>query len=192
MKLVDILPLEKWIELEKEINKRFGLNAAVFDVDGTRITDFKKWANRLCPVVKTNEKGGSFICAVAHQNAAIQAEKTRKFVIVECDAGLVKVVVPIFVDDEFLGVAGGCGLLLNNSEVDTFLINKTTGIDVGEIENLSNDIKIIRNDEMESLIEYIQKEIAWIIHNFENKQSLLIRKNYQKENLVTNPAHEEN
>jgi hypothetical protein len=27
------------------------------------------------------------------------------------DAGLVKVVVPIFVDHKFLGVAGGCGLL---------------------------------------------------------------------------------
>ena len=177
MKLVDILSLEKWIELEKEINKRFGLNAAVFDADGTRITNFKKWANRLCPVVKANEKGGSFICAVAHQNAASQAKKTRKSVIVECDAGLVKVVVPIFVDGEFLGVAGGCGLLLNNSEVDTFLTNKTTGIDVGEIENLSNDIKIISDDKIELLIEYIQKEIAWILSNFENRRTVLIRKN---------------
>ena len=169
MKLVDILPLEKWIELEKEINKSFGLNAAVFDADGTRITDFKKWANRLCPVVKTHEKGGSFICAIAHQNAANQAKETRKSVIVECDAGLVKVVVPIFVNDEFLGAVGGCGLLLYNSEVDTFLINKTTDIDVGQIENLSNDIQIIRDDKIESLIEYLEKKIAWIIRNFENR-----------------------
>ena len=95
----------------------------------------------------------------------------------ECDAGLVKVVVPIFVDGEFLGVASGCGLLLSNSEVDTFLINKTTGIDVGEIENLSNEIKIISDDKIELLIEYIQKEIAWIISNFENRQNVLIRKN---------------
>ena len=57
MNLIDILPIEKWIELEKEINKRSGLNASVFDADGIRITDFKKWANRLCPVVKANESG---------------------------------------------------------------------------------------------------------------------------------------
>ena len=108
MNPMDILPVEKWIELEMEINKRSNLNASVFDANGIRITDFKKWANRLCPVVKANEKGQSYICAVAHQNAANLAEKTRDAAIIECDAGLVKVVVPIFVNDEFLGVAGGC------------------------------------------------------------------------------------
>lgn len=37
MKLTDVLPLEKWIELEKEINRRSGLNASVFDINGIRI-----------------------------------------------------------------------------------------------------------------------------------------------------------
>jgi hypothetical protein len=37
MNLLDILPVEKWIELEMEINKRSGLNASVFDADGIRI-----------------------------------------------------------------------------------------------------------------------------------------------------------
>ena len=175
MKLTDILPIEEWIELEEDIYNRSGLDASVFSPDGISITDFKRWANRLCPVVKANEKGGSFICAVAHQNAASQAKKTRKFATVECDAGLVKVVVPIFVGGEFMGVASGCGLLLSNSEVDTFLINKTTGIDVGEIENLTNDIKIISDDKIELLIKYIQKEIAWIISNFENRQTVCFR-----------------
>jgi ligand-binding sensor protein len=170
MNLIDILPVEKWIELEKEINKRSGLNASVFDADGIRITDFKKWANRLCPVVKANEKGQSYICAVAHQNAANQAQKTREPVIIECDAGLVKVVVPIFVDDEFLGVAGGCGLLQWGSEVDSYLITKTTGIDVGEIENLSEEIAAISFAKIESVIKYIEQELQWIKHNFRNQR----------------------
>ena len=170
MNLIDILPVEKWIELEKKINKRSGLNASVFDADGIRITDFKKWANRLCPVVKANEKGQSYICAVAHQNAANQAKKSREPVIIECDAGLVKVVVPIFVDDVFLGVAGGCGLLQWGSEVDSFLITKTTGIDVGEIENLSEEIAVISFAKIESVIKYIEQAIEWIKHNFRNQR----------------------
>ena len=168
MKLLDILPAETWIELEKEINKRSGLNASVFDSEGIRITDFKKWANRLCPVVKANEKGQSYICAVAHQNAANQAKKTRNPVIIECDAGLIKMVVPIFFDDEFLGVAGGCGLLLTDGEVDSFLINKTTSIDVGEIENLSGDIATISIAKLNSVIKYIEQELEWIKHDFTN------------------------
>jgi len=170
MKLLDMLPTENWIELEKEINKRSGLNASVFDADGIRITDFKKWANKLCPVVKANEKGQSYICAVAHQNAANQAKKTRGPVTIECDAGLVKFVVPIFVDDEFLGVAGGCGLLSKGSEVDSFLINKTTGIEVGEIENLSDDIATISIDKQKSVIKYIEKALEWVKHDFSNQR----------------------
>ena len=170
MTLLDILPVEKWIELEIEINRRSNLNASVFDANGIRITDFKKWANRLCPVVKANEKGQSYICAVAHQNAANQAQKTRDAAIIECDAGLVKVVVPIFVEDEFLGVAGGCGLLLQDSEVDTFLVNKTTDIDLEKIGNLSNDIAIISMEQLKSVIRYIEKELEWIKYNYHNQR----------------------
>jgi len=170
MNLIDILPIEKWIELEKEINKRSGLNASVFDADGIRITDFKKWANRLCPVVKVNEKGQSYICAVAHQNAANQAKKTGVPATIECDAGLVKFVAPIIVDDEFLGVAGGCGLMQKGSEVDSFLINKTTGIAAGEIENLSDDIATISIAKIESVIKYIEQELDCIKHHIKSRR----------------------
>jgi len=37
MKLVDMMPIEKWIALEKEIQSRSGLNAAVYDVNGLRV-----------------------------------------------------------------------------------------------------------------------------------------------------------
>ena len=47
MVLTDILPLEKWVELEKEIVEKTGLNARIYDINGARITDFKIWPNRL-------------------------------------------------------------------------------------------------------------------------------------------------
>jgi ligand-binding sensor protein len=169
MKLTDILPLEKWVELEKEIHNRHGLNAAVLDKDGIRITDYRNWANRLCPVVKSNEKGQSFICAVANQNMMAQAMETRKPVTEECDAGLVKLVVPIFVGDEFLGIAGGCGLLLDDGEVESFLVSKTTGIDEKEIQGLSDDISKITADKIESLIEYVQEQMDRIVSDFEKQ-----------------------
>ena len=86
MKLTDLQSREKWIELEKEINRRSGLQASVFDIDGIRITDYKSWANRLCPEIKATDRGQSYICAVAHQNLAVQAQKTHLPVVEECDA----------------------------------------------------------------------------------------------------------
>ena len=45
MKLTDILPIEKWIALEKDLHNRYGLDVNVFDTSGVRISDFKEWVN---------------------------------------------------------------------------------------------------------------------------------------------------
>ena len=66
MKLTDIAPLNRWLALEQKINERSGLNASVFNVEGVRLTDFKRWANKLCPLIKADEKGQNYICAAAH------------------------------------------------------------------------------------------------------------------------------
>lgn len=135
------------------------------------ITDFKKWANRLCPVIKATDKGLAFICAVANQNLANEAINKKEPVIGECDAGLVKPVVPIFVGGEFLGAAGGCGMIIDGSEVETFLVSKMTGIDEERIENLSKDIYRMPTNEAVILVEYIKEEIDRIVSRFETASS---------------------
>ena len=168
MKLIDIAPLEKWLELEQKINERTGLNASVFNVDGVRITNYKKWANKLCPVIKADEKGQNYICAVAHQNIAAEAERSHKPVIAECDAGLMKMVVPIFVNDEFLGVAGGCGYIMGNGEVDTFMVNKTIGIADEKLKNLLDDIPVMTPEQAQAHTGFIQNEVDQILKVYEN------------------------
>ena len=168
MKLTDIAPLNIWLGLEQKINERSGLNASVFNVDGVRITDFKRWANKLCPLIKGNEKGQNYICAVAHQNIAAEAQRTRKPVIAECDAGLMKLVVPIFINGQFLGVAGGCGYVLGNGEVDTYMVNKTIGIAEEKITNLSDEIPVMTPEQARSHTEFIQSEIEQILKKYQN------------------------
>ena len=170
MKLTEVLPIEDWMILEKDISDRFGLNASVFDENGIRITSAMKWANSLCPVVKANKKGQSYICATAHQNIAGQAKQTRKPVIGECDAGLLKMAVPIFLNDKFLGVAGGCGRIINGSEVESFLINKITGISEERIEALSKDINRMEASKPNDAVQYIQQRIYKIVNNYQKQQ----------------------
>ncbi len=167
MELTDILPAEKWLELEKEIHERSGLASNVFNVQGIRITDYKVWVNRLCPVVKANDNGQSFICAVAHMNIADMAKNSKETVIEECDAGLLKLVVPIFVKGEFLGAVGACGLLLDDGDVDSFMVNRTIEIGEENIEGLSDDIKRVSTEDVEALGEYITERLKKITDDFE-------------------------
>ncbi|MGB2688083.1 MAG: PocR ligand-binding domain-containing protein [Desulfobacterales bacterium] len=165
MELTDFLPLENWKELEKEITRRSGLDANIFNIDGIRITDYKNWANRLCPAIKATDKGQSYICAVAHMNLSIQAKQTQKSLVEECDAGLVKIIVPIFMKDEFFGAVSACGFLLDDGEVDSFLVNMTTGIDEEDIERLASDIGTISTERAGTVVSYIEEEISRIISN---------------------------
>jgi ligand-binding sensor protein len=165
MKLTDLAPMQKWIELEKDIHKKSGLDVNVFDTKGYRISEFKNWANRLCPEIKATDKGQSFICAPAHMNIAVLAMRSKKPVIEECDAGMLKLVVPIIINDEFIGAIGACGFLLDDGEVDSFLVNKMTDISEHKVERLAQNVKSITTEKVEILAQYITEQLAKITAN---------------------------
>ncbi|BBO87349.1 PocR ligand-binding domain-containing protein [Desulfosarcina ovata] len=163
VQLTDLLPLEKWVELENEIHARSGLESNVFNTDGIRITDNKVWVNRLCPAIKATDKGQAFICAVAHMNLANQAREEGRPVIEECDAGLMKIVVPISVDGQFIGAIGACGLLPAGGEVDNFLINRITEIDEETVSELCEDLAVIETNSAEEVAQFIWEKIEAIV-----------------------------
>ena len=162
MELTDLMPMDQWVALEKEICRRFDIDANVFNIKGIRITDHKEWKNKLCPAIKATDKGQSFICAVAHMNLAAMASKTRLPVVEECDAGLLKMVVPVFVDDNFLGAVCGCGILPEGGEVESFLVNKITEIDTDEVEQLAEGIRQISQGEIDAFVAFAQQQIEQI------------------------------
>ena len=169
MQLTDLMPLDDWMVFEKEIHNRFDLDSNVFNTDGVRITSHKAWVNKLCPAIKATDKGQSFICAVAHMNLATMASNTKKPIIEECDAGIAKIVVPIFVKETFLGAVGACGKCLPDGEVDAFLVNKIAEIDDDTIEALSKDVETITSERIHELIQFVEHRIEEIVANYSDK-----------------------
>jgi ligand-binding sensor protein len=166
MKLTDIAPLEHWMALENEIHSRSGMDANVFDTRGYRISPQKHWANALCPAVKETDKGQSFICAPAHMNIAAQAMRSRRTAIEECDAGLIKLVVPVLLDDEFIGVVAACGMIGEGGEIDTFLVNKMTGIEEEKVATLAATVPSITLEKARELSRFIEGRVAAILAGF--------------------------
>lgn len=163
MKLTELVPIEKWEALEKALNKRSGLNVCVYDTEGFRITSFAAWANDLCPAIKSSPQGASAICALANQHVTSQSKKTGQPVIIECDAGLVKFAIPIFRDNDFLGIVGGCGHRLPDSEVDTFLVHKTINRDLEELDAMAANVKTISSEEINEHIKFFQNELSSLL-----------------------------
>jgi ligand-binding sensor protein len=81
-------------------------------------------------------------------------------VIGECDAGLVKIVVPISVDGEFLGAFGGCGRPLEGGEeIDAFYISKVTGIPEAEVAAFGHDIPFIAERETAEVAAFLASRV---------------------------------
>ena len=163
MELTDILSKEEWARLEKEISDRFHLNCTVYNTEGNSITGIQNWCNRLCPEIKANKDSLAAICAPANQNFTVQARQTRHAVVDECDAGLLKIAVPIFVGEEFLGTLGGCGLLLGDGEVEDFMVQKTTGMGENEILALCEGIGSLTEEDARGAAAEIEERISQIV-----------------------------
>lgn len=157
MKLTDILPVETWIAIEDEFVEKTGLCAGILDSDNVRITQNVKWSNDLCPQIKGDDRGKAQICSVSQAAMALEAKKTGLAVVRDCDAGIGKVVVPIFYNGEFLGTAGGCGLLFPGGEVDTFFVSKVLEMPEEEVKKVP--IGVIDVDKAEEAAKWIEERI---------------------------------
>jgi ligand-binding sensor protein len=160
MKPTDVMPVQKWKELEKEFAARSGLTAVAFDAGNGRLTDATIWANELCPVIKGNPDSANQICSVAQQNMAAICKKTGRPVLEECDAGMFKLLVPIIVDGEFAGTMGGCGRLLVDGELEVDYIAEATGKPPEEIERLGSSVVTLSQEDAEALVQFLTERIG--------------------------------
>lgn len=115
------------------------------------------------PGDKSTDKGQSFICATAHMNMANQARRTLQPVVAECDAGLVKIVVPIFVGAEFVGTAGGCGVLLDGGEVDAFAVHKIAGMDEEQVTAVSEGVPVFNKEKVKAINRFFIESISALV-----------------------------
>jgi len=163
MKLTDLMPVEEWIELQKAFSEKSSLASAVFDAEGSPATDAAFPCNRLCPAIKKIPDAGRQICSLAHQNMAAIAQRIHKPVIEECDAGMLKIVVPVFVEDEFIGAVGGCGRILPDSEVDVEYVQEVSGMKADDISEMASEVKSITQPEAEELASYLADRVRDIV-----------------------------
>ncbi|NNL42017.1 MAG: hypothetical protein HKO79_05945 [Desulfobacterales bacterium] len=169
MILTDLLSLNEWNAFTKDLHEKFGICCAVSDANGDHVSQYENWCNRICPVIKQKPEAIAAICAVAAQHFTLETKMTQKPLVSECDIALVKMAVPIFVGDTFLGTVGACGLLPEEGEVEEFMVQKSTGLKESEVSELIEGIATMSEIRIREFTEYTAARIAEIVTRFENK-----------------------
>lgn len=169
MILTDLLSINEWNEFTKNLHEKFEICCAVSDANGDHVSQYENWCNRICPVIKQKSEAIAAICAVAAQHFTLETKITQKPLVSECDIALVKIAVPIFVGDTFLGTVGACGLLPEEGEVEEFMVQKSTGLKESEVSELIKGIAAMSETQIQEFTEYTAARIGEIVSRFETK-----------------------
>lgn len=157
MELTDIMPKEKWIALQEELHQKFALNADIMDKEGKRLSGFT-WGNDLCKAIHDDSKGFGAICATAGMMFVQMVKEGEPFV-EECDAGMARISLPIKVDGELVGAVGGCGLVVDDGEVDEFTIGMMSELDEETIAKASATVSEASESKVAEIQAFIQEKI---------------------------------
>ncbi len=162
MKISECTAWDSWVQFEKELNERTGLNSCVIDEDGVRVTAYRKWANPLCPAIRRDPRGQSMICGRL-QSLYDNAPETKNALLVStCRAGFLILCIPVWNNDVFLGLVGGCGLLHQKGQIDAMTVQSATGLGISQIRELSGDIGRLLPQEIENLGQYLKQRFMGI------------------------------
>lgn len=163
MKMTDLMTVEEWLELERELFEKFNINAEVVEEDGKRVTGKRLWCNQLCKCIRESDKGTGGICAPSGQEFVRLTREEKKPFIEECDIALVKINVPVIVNDEVVGAVGGCGPLPEGNELEDFMVSVTMGMEEDEVTKLAETIPTASQERLEEIQAYIEGKVAEIV-----------------------------
>jgi ligand-binding sensor protein len=162
MELVDVLPAKAWKELAEDIHRRFGINGGVNDKKSFLVAASSHYGNKICAKVREGEESRAICVSVQHYLAKLSQE-SKEPAVAECDVGLTKFVVPIFWKDEFLGTAGGCGVLAEEDEIDAFYVARVLHLSEEEVEKWIRGVKKVSHTELETAIAYLKECLKEIL-----------------------------
>jgi ligand-binding sensor protein len=91
------------------------------------------------------------------------AKVTGDPVVEECDAGMLKIVVPLLVNGDLAGSVSGCGRLLEDSEIEQEYVAQATRSMLRDIRGRSATVKGITMQEGDAVAETMRARVAELV-----------------------------
>ena len=113
----------------------------------------------VCSAIRANPEATTFICSRVNTAMLAVVRKTLRPEVDMCDAGLLRVVVPIVRDGTLVGLVTACGLAAKGEELNTFLLAKQLGVTEERVQELARSTPFGSEDEVERSGERLFDEL---------------------------------
>jgi len=154
----DLNSREAWQELLDYMQSALGLPSALMDPKNI-ILQSSGGRNELCREIRSRKKALPVICGQSQQFMAKMARTQRTSVVEICEAGMVKLVVPLFHDQDYLGSITTCGAMLPETAIETFLIEKAIGMGEDAIDEMAENVPTVQTEQLEQVAEDIFRRL---------------------------------
>jgi ligand-binding sensor protein len=91
----------------------------------------------LCAAIRNNQTAATFICSQTNTAMLAVVKKTLEPEIDFCEAGLIRLVIPVVKNGELKGQVFACGLAAEDEELNSFLIAKQLNMPEHEVLELA-------------------------------------------------------
>jgi ligand-binding sensor protein len=133
---LDLKSEDEWKEILDRFSTEVNMTACLTDDVGKQLfCSGDRFP--LCASVRDDKDALTFICAQTNTAMLAVVKKRLQPEVDCCEAGLLRLVVPIVQNNELIGQVTACGLATEDDETDTFLVAKQLGIPEAEVAELA-------------------------------------------------------
>jgi ligand-binding sensor protein len=159
MGVYDIKSQSEWQEILDRVCGRLGMPAALLD-ENNAILQHSGSRNPLCLRIRDRKESKSAICGQSQQYMAETAWSGRRPVIEACEAGLAKIVLPLFHGGRRAGTLTACGACSKGEEVEGFFIEKSTGLGEEALAKLAAEVPEVDPALLEETVKALSRELG--------------------------------
>jgi len=152
MNLYDIKEEEEWQQILDELMESLSMPTALVDPQSFVLQESGQ-RHELCKAIRAKKDSLIGICAQTQKYMAKQASETKRPVLVSCEAGMSKCLIPVFSGDEFMGSVVVCGTAIPGKEIPTAMIAENIDMGEDEVIRLSGDIPVMAQEEVSKIAD---------------------------------------
>lgn len=139
---------EEWLDILKTVSSETGMEASLTDEKGKLLIE-EGSRYPLCLKIRENSESLTFICSQSNTSMLAMVLKTLKPIVEECEAGFLRMVVPVLHEGELVGQVTACGV--RGDDVDSFLIAKQVGIEESLVDEMKEKSPLGDEDQLQEL-----------------------------------------
>jgi ligand-binding sensor protein len=149
---LEIMSAEQWDELLEELASDSLMTSALLDSQGAVLRTHGR-RNALCKMIRQEGESRTSICS---QTSAAMLEMVRVTlgpVIEECEAGMMRVVIPVVRGGVLAYQVALCGRLAHDGQIETFLLSKLMRVGEDDVSDLSRSVTLVARKYLRDLAE---------------------------------------